>query len=121
MNELKALPLVLIIVNNNDAIDFVSSTKDLMDKYRKASKQMKALKIAFIYSDIDNANVSFGAPEILKKLKETKNSIMTDDLRDIQFYDIPPNVVRMHKKLQNGDVFCMLDGEIKRMKFIEEE
>ena len=121
MNELKALPLVLIIVNNNDAIDFVSSTKDLMDKYRKASKQMKALKIAFIYSDIDNVNVSFGAPEILKKLKETKNSIMTDDLMDIQFYDIPPNIVRMHKKLQSGDAFFMLDGEIKRMKLIEEE
>lgn len=121
MDELKALPLILIIINNNDAIDFVSSTKDLMDKYRKASKQMKALKIAFIYSDIDNANVSFGAPEILKKLKETKNSIMIDNLKDIQFYDIQPNIVRMHKKLQNGDAFFMIDGEIKRIKIIEEE
>ena len=82
---------------------------------------MKALKIAFIYSDIDNANVSFGAPEILKKLKETKNSIMIDNLKDIQFYDIQPNIVRMHKKLQNGDAFFMIDDEIKRIKIIEEE
>ena len=65
-------------------------------------------------------NVPFGAPELMKSMKTLKNAIITDNLKEVQLFDLPPAVVRSSKQLQENDVFCMADGNVKRTRMCEE-
>ena len=120
MEALEQFPLLMAVFNNRAVIEFVSGNKDLLEKYKKMVKQARSLKISFVFSDMDCQGVPFGAPELLKSLKGMKDAVITDDLKAVQFFDIPPQVVRGSKRLQKGDAFYMSDGNIKRIKLCED-
>ncbi len=120
MEALEHFPLLLAVFNNRAVIEFISGNKDLMEKYKKIVKQAKSLKIAFVFSDLDCQSVPFGAPELLKLLKGLKDAVITDNLKEVQFFDIPSPVVRGSKRLQKGDAFYMSGGDIKRIKLCED-
>lgn len=120
IDALENFPLITIIINNRDAIDYISSTKDILENYKKIQKQIKGLKIAFIFSDVDNTNVGFNAPEILKRLREAKKAFFTDDLKESVFFEIAPKIVRNSKSLQENDVFNIDGSDVKRIRLIEE-
>lgn len=120
IEKLKNYPLICVFVNNKDAIEYMSSTKDICEKYKQMLKRAKALKVLFVYSDLEDTAVSFGAPEILKKQKEVKNAFITDNLKEVQFYEIAPNISRSAKQLQEGDIFYLNDNFVQRIKLVEE-
>lgn len=120
IEKLKDYPLICVVLNNKDAIEYMSSTKDVCEKYKQMLKRAKALKVLFIYSDLDDTAVSFGAPEILKKQREVKNAFITDNLKEVQFYEIIPSISRNAKQLQEGDIFYLNDNIVQRIKLVEE-
>ena len=111
---------IIIVINNKDAIEYISSTKEILDMYLRLVKQFKSLGVAFVFSDVDDAVVSYSGPELLKRFKETKKVIIASNIQEFKFCDIPTNAVRNNKTVNVGDVF-MLDGsEITRIKMAEE-
>lgn len=121
MEEIKDDPLNIVLVNNREVIEYMSATKEVMEQYNKMLKQYKALGIVFIFADIEDATVPYAAPELLKKIKESRKGIITSNLKDFKFCDIPSNIIRNSKRLGKGDVYLMDGSEIIRMKLIEEE
>lgn len=121
IDALDNFPLITVMINNRDAIDYMSSTKEVLENYKKIQKKIKGLKIAFVFSDVDNTNVGFNAPEILKRLRDTKNAFLTDDLKESSFFEIAPKIIRNSKSLQENDVFRIEGNNVKRMRLIEEE
>ena len=118
---LAKLPIILIIINNKDAIEYISSSKELLNVYLKLVKQYKSLGISFIFSDIDDSPVGYSGPELLKRFKEQKKGIITSKLSEFKFCEIPSVAIRANKTVNTGDVF-MLDGsEISRIKLAKEE
>lgn len=121
MEELEKYPQIIVVINNKETIEYISSTKEVMDKYKQIQKLVKALRINFIFADIENTSVSFSAPEILKRLRDAKNAMLTDNLKETLFFDISPSVARNAKELQNDDAFFLSGNDIKRIKLIREE
>lgn len=120
VEALEQEPLLAVVFNNRSVIEFISANKDVMEKYRKVIKQAKSLKILFLFTDLEAGNVFFGAPELMKSMKTLKNAVITDNLKEVQLFDLPPAVVRGSKQLQEKDVFCMLDGNVLRTRMCEE-
>lgn len=120
IEKIQSCPLICVLINNRDALEYMSTTKDVCETYKKMIKRAKALKVLFMYTDVGNTSVSFGSPEILKKQKETKNALITDNLKEVQFFEIAPNITRNAKELQDGDVFYLCDNSVRRIKLIEE-
>jgi len=114
IEALEPHPLIAVIVNNRDAIENMPPLKDIL---RKA----KALKIVFIYADIDNTTLSFSAPETLKRIREAKTSFITDNLKEHNFFELPPNAARTAKDLQDGDTFYLNENKIVRIKLAKGE
>ena len=119
MEALDTCPLLAAVFNNRSVMEFISSNKDLLEKYRRIMKQGKSLKILFLFSDLEAGNVPFGAPELMKSMKTLKNAIITDNLKEVQLFDLPPAVVRGSKQLQENDAFCMADGTVMRIRMCE--
>lgn len=120
-DKLSKFPQIIILVNNKDAVDYISSTKELWNSYMKIVKNYKSLGVSFIFSDIDDAVVGYNGNELLKRFKELKKGIITSNIRDFKFCEISSNVVRNHREVNAGDCFLLDGSEVIRIKIVKEE
>lgn len=119
-DSLEHLAYNIFVINNRDVIDFLSSTKGVYEIYNKIVKQYKSLGVAFIYTDVEDTSVSYSGPDLLKRFKESKKAIITSELQEFKFCDLPSSAVRNNKNVNVGDVFLMDGSDISRIKMIEE-
>ena len=98
----------------------MASTKEILDIYTRMVKQFKALGVAFIFSDIEDIAVSYSGPELLKRFKDSKKAIITSNLQEFKFCDLPSSAVRNNKTVNVGDVFLLDGSDVARIKLAEE-
>ena len=83
-------------------------------------KKYKSLGICFVYSDIEDAPVAFGAPELLKRFKENKKTfVTTSNLKEFKFCEVPSGYARTSKPLKGGDAYWLNGAAIQRIKLID--
>lgn len=115
--EFANLPLLMLIVNNNDAINLMSEDRDLFDKYKLMTSKFKSMKICFIFANIDNAMISYSSPEVLKSLKESRQFMVFEDLDNFKIFDVPMSVSRAYKKaIEIGDGYYIKENDVKKLK-----
>lgn len=120
MEQLAKCAQIIILVNNKDAVEYISTTKEVLEIYTRIVKQFKSLGVAFIFSDVEDVAIGYSGPELLKRFKESKRAIITSNLQEFKFCDLPSVAIRNNKTVNVGDVF-MLDGsDIARIKLAEE-
>lgn len=114
------MPLQVVVINSKEAMEYISSNKQILEKYNKLVKQYKALGICFIYSNIEDITVPYAAPDILKRQKENKKALITTPkLKDFKFCELQSAVVRHMKPLEFGDVYLLEGTDISRIKVLE--
>ncbi len=67
--NLEKEPLKVVIVQNQDAITTLCKNADALKLYKDLLGKLKAMKICFIFMGIENAPISYSAPEIFKNIK----------------------------------------------------
>lgn len=120
IDQLAKCAQIIIIINNKDAVEYMSSTKEILEIYTRMVKQFKSLGIAFIFTDVEDAAVGYSGPELLKKFKDSKKAIITSNLQEFKFCDIPSTAVRNNKTVNVGDVFLLDGSDVTRIKLAEE-
>ena len=120
IQAVEKLPLYLIIINNRDAIDYISATSNILDMYNQLTKKYKTLGICIMCSDVDDMAVLYGASELLKRFKENKKVfIATQNLKEFKFCELPPGYARTSKELMDGDAYWLNGISIQRVKLID--
>lgn len=115
-------PLKLIIVRNQDAIPTLCKNTAAMKLYKELSGKLKAMKVCFIFMDVENAPVSYSGPEILKSIKDGKNFFFFDDLQNLKICDISGATLRkFKKKIMLGDCYWLSGNEIEKLKIVKAE
>lgn len=113
---------LFIVINNREVIEYISASKELMKAYNHIVRQYKALRMTFLFAGIEDTAVPYGAPELLKRLKEGRQAfITTGGLKDVKFCEIPSNIVRESRPLRNGDVYLLRGTSVQRIKIAEGE
>ncbi len=112
---------IVVIINNKDAIEYISSNKSTFEQYKKMIKQFKATGLSVIFSDIEDVSAGFGAPELLKHLREGKKSIITSNIHEAKFCDLPSGINRTYKKVNPNDCFLLNGSDLLRIKISEGE
>lgn len=120
LDQLTKCAQIIILINNKDAVEYMSSTKEILEIYTRMVKQFKSLGIAFIFTDVEDAAVGYSGPELLKKFKDSKKAIITSNLQEFKFCDIPSTAVRNNKTVNVGDVFLLDGSDVTRIKLAEE-
>lgn len=116
---LKQYPLLLLVIENNSFIEEVSKNKDLYAKFVKITKQFKNLKVAVIFTNIENVAVPFNAPEIMKQIKENKKFILFDDVANSKLIEIGIKQQKEYNKpIKPGDGYLCFGGELEKIKTI---
>lgn len=119
MEELEKEPLLLMIIQSRDLIPTLAADKNSLERFKRIVKQYKALKVCFIFSDLEDMPVAFSAPELLKLLKEHKRAIVCDDLTNHKFFDINTSAARIYKKpIELGDAYYFNNSNIVKIKTV---
>lgn len=109
--------LLLLVLNSRDAVEAISSNSTAMNAYRNITGKYKNMNVCVFVGDFENANVPYAAPEIYKKLKETKQILFFDDLSSLKILDLPLSVLKQYKKqVDTGDCYFIRDNECCKIK-----
>lgn len=115
-----AMPYVFLI-QNNDVPAKIQEDKELLSKYKELFSKYKGMKLLILYSNLENAQISFSAPEPLKMLKEKKQFLVFEDVSGVKITDLTFTQQNSFKKpLEEGEAYFIQGGQIRKLKLVKE-
>ncbi len=109
--------LLLLIIQNNDVAKRIYEDMDAMNQYIDLIDRFKGLNIGIIFSNFNNASVSYDAPEPLRRIKQDRHLLYFDDLDNLKVFDIAYDDIKANrKKVQNGDAYYIDDDMVIKLK-----
>lgn len=107
----------VVIVNNEDVVSSISNDKEMVTIFKNIIGKFKMLNVYIIISCLPNTNIAFGAPEIYKTIKETRNIMYFDNLDNCKVVDIPLAIIRNNKKrVAVGDAYYIVGNDCYKVK-----
>lgn len=115
----KIQPLLVLIIQNNDAAKIIADDFTAMDQYREIMDRFRALNVCVIFSNYPNTAVSYDAPEPLRMIKDAQHLIYFDSLNNLKPFDVAYEYVRTYRKrLGTGDAYYINDAEVTKLKLV---
>ena len=78
--RLEEAGLILLIVQNADAMQLAATDRDTLTKYQNIRTRYKNMRVCLLVSCAENAPVSFSAPELLRNIKDLRQAVFFDDI-----------------------------------------
>lgn len=118
---LESKPLIVVLINNTNAYEFVSNSKELMSMYTNLVNKYKAMKIMFIFGGINDENIGYSSCDLLKKIKENKHAFIFSNVAEHKVFDIPSAFIRQNKKgIDKTQGYYLKENEIVKIRFVKE-
>ncbi len=118
-NVMAKQSLYLIVINNKDAIEYISGNRELLEMYKQIVKRYKSMGVAFLFTDIDDVTAGYNSPELLRSLKDRKKAVIVNKIEEVKFFEIPSSFARANKSANASDAYIINESDIGRIKLIE--
>lgn len=113
-------PWLVLLLENSDTISEISANKTTVASIKNIISKYKDMKVIILLADIENATISFNAPEFLKLVKENRKYIVFEDVSNIKLCDIPISVTKKYAKpIEMFDAYYINDNELTKLKTIK--
>lgn len=77
----------------------------------------KNLKVGVIFTNYENVNVSYDAPEPIRNIKQERHLLYFDDLDNLKVFDVAYEDMKANKKrLQLNDAYYIKDNSVVKVK-----
>lgn len=114
-------PLIVVIVQNKEVFAADAISKSAVDAYKRILKTYKNMKVLFVFSDIENSPIAYGAAEMLKLVKEIHYLYVMEDLSKVKLIDVNAGLLRQYKKeIEIGDAYVITEKGIGKQKLVHE-
>lgn len=108
--------LLMLVIDNQDALLAICNNSEGLAAYKNIVGRYKNMKVCII-TFVENANIPYSAPEILKNIREQRNFLYFDDMSNMKIFDVPLAMMRNHKKpIELGDGYYIKDNECMKLK-----
>ncbi len=115
-NALDNAELLVLVIDNQDALTAICNTPDALAAYKNIVGRYKNMKVCII-AFIENTNIAYSAPEILKNIRDQRNIMFFDDMNNMKMFDVPLAMLRNFKKpIEIGDGYYIKDKEYVKLK-----
>ena len=113
-------PLQVIMINSTGMMKTLGTDKELLDMYKMLNSSLKSMKVCFLLTDVENAMIGFSSGDLLKQVREDKNIIVFEDIKNIKVTDVPIGAAREFKKsLEAKDAYIFVKDKIEKVRVIE--
>ena len=87
-----------------------------LDAYKNIIGRYKDMKVCII-TYIENKNITYNDPEILKNIRDNRNILFFDDVANMKLFDVPLAMMRKYKKpIEVGDAYYIKDNDVIKLK-----
>ena len=105
------------MIQNNDAAKAIYEDMDAMNQYMDMISRYKALNVCVVFSNYENVNIPYDAPEPIRNIKQERHLLYFDDLDNLKVFDVAYEDLRDNKKkLQADDVYYIKDNSVVKIK-----
>ena len=88
-----------------------------MKMYDDISKNYREQGVLFVFADVENANAGYGSPEILKRIREERKALLSEQPKDCKLFDISIQQQKAHTNpLGDADAYYLYKDTIRRIK-----
>lgn len=113
-------PWLVLMIESNEFATEISANKAVVASFRNLIGKYSAMKIFVLFTNIENSNISFSAPEIMKIIKDNKSYLIFDDMSNVKLCDVSLSVSKKYAKpIEFGDAYYVKDTEITKVKTIK--
>lgn len=115
-DALEQAPLLMLMMDNVDALMAICNNADALAAYKNIVGRYKNMR-ACIIAVVDNVNIPYSAPEMLKNIRDQRNFMYFDDMSNMKIFDVPLAMSRNFKKpIEVGDGYYIKDNECVKLK-----
>lgn len=116
LNQMK--PIILII-NTTDAASYISENRAVLETYKEIIKKYKNLKSLILFTNIDNEQIAYSSPEVMKMMKDNYQLIMFEDLSSVKLFDCPMSLMKKFKSpLKDNEAYFLSGSTLKKIKTV---
>lgn len=109
-------PLLLLVLDHPDALAAISGNKEALAAYKNIVGRYKNMK-GCIITFVDNANIPYSSPELLKNVRDQRNLLLFDDIGNLKVFDASLALQRAFKKpIETGDCYYFKDNDCVKLK-----
>lgn len=113
---LNGAELLMLIIDNQDALMAICNDREALEAYKNIIGRYKNMRAAII-TFIENANIPYSAPEILKNIRDQRHIMFFDDMSNMKIFDVPLAMARNFKKpIETGDGYYIKDNDCCKLK-----
>lgn len=110
-------PLIVLLINNRDALEMISNDMDAKEAYQSIIERFKNMNVCVILGDYENTQIGYSAPEIIRMARDAGHFVFFDDLKQMKVVDVPLSTIRENKKrILHGDSYYLKSGECIKVK-----
>lgn len=119
-NLLDEAKMIMVIINNAAALEEITNNLEAQTAYNNIVGKYKNMNACIVVGDYPNENISYSAPDIIKKIRDARNFIFFDDLTNMKIIDLPLAAMREHKKpIEAGEAFYIHENEVRKLKTVK--
>lgn len=108
---------IVVVINSYNLIESMDSEQLVKEFIKNITTKYKNLGISLIVSDFPNSNVGYSSPELIKRIKDTPNFVVFEELNLVKFLDVPYSTIRENKKkMETGDCYYIKEDSYIKMK-----
>ena len=109
-------PLLLLVLDHPDALAAISGNRDALAACKNILSRYKSMR-GCIITFVENANVPYSSPELLKTVRDQRNMLLFDDIGNLKVFDAPLALQRTFKKpIETGDCYYFRDNDCVKLK-----
>lgn len=117
IDSLEGEKFITVILNSPDAVEAICADSAALNAYKNIVGKYKSMNVFVLVGNYENVNIPYSAPEIVKKLKESRQLLFFDDIANLKIVDMPLAVLRSFKKpIELGDCYFIKDNECWKIK-----
>lgn len=107
----------IFIINSEDVYEAISNDKEAVTALKNITGKYKMLNAFVLFGNVPNAPIVFGAPEVYKLVKDTRNIVFFDDLENCKLLELPLTTLRNNKKkIDLGDAYFLSGNDCYKIK-----
>lgn len=116
-DKLEKEPYLVYILQHEEAHKAVSENAAALASYKKIITKYKALRVVILFSNLPNESIAYTSPEVLKLMRDNRQTMVFDELANFKAYEIPYAIQKQFRKpIEKGDGYFILGNEVYKIK-----
>lgn len=115
-------PIEVIIFNSPDLVKTISKDKEIADLFNVIMNTYKAMRVCFLFTNLENARLALNSGEILKMIYNLSHYLIFENMQKIDIYDVPSVIKREYKKsLEDREAYYIYGETVEKVRTIAKE